>query len=107
MLQISINYNSLKLIKTGAKLYEIRVKRGIFNKISGGDTIKLYNKSESITKTICSVHEFKNLDDLFSNLNYKLCVPKSISILDAKLHINKFYSNKVISCNKILAIKLI
>ena len=46
MLQISINYNSLKLIKTGAKLYEIRVKRGIFNKISGGDTIKLYNKSE-------------------------------------------------------------
>ena len=107
MLQISVNYKSLKLIVKGIKIYEIRVKRGIFNKISGGDTIKLYNKSESITKNIGSIHEFENLDDLFSNLNYKLCVPKSTSILDAKLHINKFYSNKVISCNKILAIKLI
>ena len=107
MLQISINYNSLKLIEKGNKLYEIRVKRGIFNKISKGDSIKLYNNDKSIIKNIGLIHEFENLDELFSNLHYKLCVPKSISILDAKLHINKFYSNKVISCNKILAIKLI
>jgi ASC-1-like (ASCH) protein len=107
MLQISINYNSLKLIEKGYKLYEIRIKRGIFNNISKGDSIKLYNNDESIIKNIGFIHEFKNLDELFSNLYYKLCVPQSISILDAKLHISKFYSNKVISCNKIIAIKLI
>ena len=106
MNKIRVNIDALKQIKLKNKLYEIRLKKGIFNSINKGDTLCLFNGNLLSTNSIDDIQEFKNLNELFENIDYKLCTPLISNKLEAIKHISKFYDDELMKKYNVIAIKL-
>ena len=106
MKKIRVNIDALKQIILKNKLYEIRLKKGIFNNIKKGDTLSLFNGNLLSTNTIIDIQEFKNLDELFKNIDFRLCTPLIDNKLDAIKHISKFYKDELMEKYEVIAIKL-
>ena len=106
MLSISVNKTALREIILNNKLYEIRLKRGIFKNIHIGQNITLFNESIKTNKKIEDILEFCNLEDLFNSIDYRFCTPLLDTKIDAINHINKFYKSNLLEKYNVIAIKL-
>ena len=106
MFRVSINKDALELIQESKKIYEIRLKRGLFTKISKGDSINFINNNLSTVKIVDNILEFDSIDEMYSYLDYRQCAPLSLNLEEAKQRLYKFYSKSKLKNYNVIAIKL-
>ena len=92
---IYVQRPSYDYIRDGSKTYEIRQHRGFFLNCSEGENITIKphrNSDEAIIKKIFKILVYRNLQDLFTDLEFTQCIPNSNSLEECVNHMSKYYS---------------
>lgn len=89
------------------KIYELRLKRGIFKNIKIGETITICNKelSATVKKEIEDIIIFSNFENLFLKLGIRDCLSDCCNMKDALKHMSSIYNIELQKKYKCMAIK--
>lgn len=104
---IYIRNTAFNNIVNHKKIYELRLKRGIFKNIKIGDIVTICNKelNKMVKKKIEDIIIFSNFENLFLKLGIKECIMDCHNIKDALKHMESIYNIESQKKYKCMAIK--
>lgn len=107
MLELYIRNPAFSNIINGTKKYELRLLKGIFNKINTGDKILICNKQSKIEKTINKIIKFNNFIDLLEKLGVEDCLVRYNSIEKGNNYLRTIYNSELQKKYSCIAIEFI
>lgn len=107
MIEIYIRELAFLNLINGTKKYELRLQKGIFNKLSRGDTVLLCYNTTKIKKTINNLYRFKSFLELFENLGLNNCLTDCTDIKGGEKYMKTIYSESLQKKYSCLALEFI